>query len=162
MSTSNPIRKKKNPMPKFLRKLMQNPSFAKIFFKTQAFVFKNTKGLFMSTITGYPICVVTMTGAKTGKLRSIPIMYVPYKEGVLIVASKGGADDHPSWYWNLRSNPEVEVILKGDKFKSEAKRITDEDKDLLWPLICDAFPNYKKYQEATERNIPVFNCQPST
>ena len=147
-------------MPRFTRFLLSKPAFARYFFKLQAFVFRNTNGSFMSTLIGYPICVVNMLGAKTKKLRSVPIMHVPYKEGIIIVASKGGADEHPKWYWNLKTNPEVEIIIKGKRFKSIAIQVSDEEKMDLWPLICEVFPNYKKYQESTDRNIPVFTCQP--
>ena len=57
----------------------------------------------------HDICVVSMTGARSGKRRDIPLMYVPYKEGVILVASLGGAPRHPTWYYNLVKNPDVDV-----------------------------------------------------
>jgi len=161
MVTFNSKKIEKKYLPFYLRYLLRKPAFAGYFFKLQAFVFKNTNGFLMSTITGYPICVINMVGAKTKKLRSVPVMYVPHDDGVIIVASKGGADEHPKWYWNLKANPEVEVILKGKKYKSLAVQLNDQEKNNLWPLICKVFPNYKTYQESTTRNIPIFNCQPS-
>ena len=160
MDDPNSKELQKNSMSGFTRFLISKPVFAKYFFKFQAFVFRNTNGSLMSTLIGYPICVVNMLGAKTKKLRSVPIMHVPYKEGIIIVASKGGADEHPKWYWNLKTNPEVEIFIKGKKFKSNAIQFSNEEKENLWPLICEVFPNYKRYQESTNRNIPVFNCQP--
>ena len=61
----------------------------------------------MSRLRGYDVCVVKMKGAKSGRVRNIPLMYVPYEKGVVLVASMGGADVHPSWYWNLKAYPEV-------------------------------------------------------
>ena len=77
----------------------------------QAFVYKASKGKLWSTIKNCGICVVHMKGAKTGKKRVIPLMHVPYEQGVILVASLGGADVHPTWYWNLKKNPEIEVIV---------------------------------------------------
>ena len=66
----------------------------------QAFIYKTSKGNIWSTIKNCNICVVHMRGAKTGKKRVVPLMHVPYEQGVILVASLGGADVHPTWYWN--------------------------------------------------------------
>ncbi len=73
------------------------------------FVYRLTGGRLMGTIGGREVCLVTMTGAKSGKQRTVPLMYVPYEDGVIIVASLGGAPKHPVWYYNLVSNPDIEV-----------------------------------------------------
>ena len=66
----------------------------------------------------------------------IPLMHVPYEQGVILVASLGGADVHPTWYWNLKKNPEIEVIVGSEKLKLRAEQIQDDLKSDLWPLIC--------------------------
>ena len=101
-----------------------------------------------------------MKAAKTGKKRVVPLMYVPYKQGVILVASLGGADVHPTWYWNLKKNPEIEVFVGSDKLKLKAEQVEDQMKSDLWPLICSCYPDFENYQQSTQRNIPVFNCQP--
>ena len=126
----------------------------------QAFVYKISKGKLWSTIKNCNICVVHMKGAKTGKIRVIPLMHVPYEQGVILVASLGGADVHPNWYWNLKKNPEIEVIVGSEKLKLRAEQIQDDLKSDLWPLICSCYPDFENYQQNTQRNIPVFNCQP--
>ncbi len=115
----------------------------------------------MNRLRGYDVCVVKMKGAKSGKVRNIPLMYVPYEKGVVLVASMGGADIHPSWYWNLKAHPEVLVYLNKKKLNLVAKQVDDEKKSELWPLICSCYPDFDVYQKKTERNIPVFNCQPA-
>ena len=126
----------------------------------QAFIYKASKGKLWSTIKNSAICVVHMRGAKTGKKRAVPLMHVPYKEGVILVASLGGADVHPTWYWNLKKNPKIEVFVGSEKLNLFAEQVKDDVKSDLWPLICSCYPDFENYQKNTERNIPVFNCQP--
>lgn len=133
----------------------------KLFVIVQSFLFRISGGRILNRVRGREICVVKMKGAKSGKVRNIPLMYVPYEKGVVLVASLAGSDVHPSWYWNLKANPQIVVYLNGRKLELEAKQIDDEKKSELWPLICSCWPDYDLYQQKTERNIPVFNCQPT-
>ena len=95
----------------------------------------------MSRLRGYDVCVVKMKGAKSGRVRNIPLMYVPYEKGVVLVASMGGADVHPSWYWNLKAYPEVLVYLNKKKLNLIAKQVDDEKKYEL----CLPEKNRKEY-----------------
>ena len=126
----------------------------------QAFIYKASKGKLWSTVKDCDICVVHMRGAKTGKKRVVPLMHVPYEQGVILVASLGGADIHPTWYWNLKKNPKIEVFVGSEKLNLRAKQVEDHVKSDLWPLICSCYPDFEHYQQNTKRNIPVFNCQP--
>ena len=135
--------------------------YFKIYMAVQASVFRLTGGRLMNKIRGMDICVVKTKGAKSGKIRYIPLMLVSYQEGVILVASLGGADVHPSWYWNIKANPEILVYLKGKKLNLVAEQVSDDKKAELWNLICSFYPPYDAYQKRTERNIPVFNCQPT-
>ena len=132
--------------------------YFKVYMTVQAFVFRVTGGRLMSKIRGMDICVVKTKGAKSEKIRYIPLMLVPY---VILVASLGGAPKHPSWYWNIKAHPEILVYLKGKKLDLVAEQVSDDKKAELWSLICSFYPPYDDYQKKTERNIPVFNCQPS-
>ena len=131
------------------------------FTSLQAFIYKASKGRLWSTIKNCAICVVHMKGAKTGKKRVVPLMHVPYDQGVILVASLGGADVHPTWYWNLKKNPEIVVFVGSEKLNLRAEQVDDQMKSDLWPLICSCYPDFKNYQKNTQRNIPVFNCQPN-
>ena len=135
--------------------------YFKIYMAVQALVFRLTGGRLMNKIRGMDICVVKTKGAKSGKIRYIPLMLVPYQEGVILVASLGGADVHPSWYWNIKAHSKILVYLKGKKLNLVAEQVSDDKKAELWTLICSFYPSYDAYQKKTERNIPVFNCQPT-
>jgi deazaflavin-dependent oxidoreductase (nitroreductase family) len=129
--------------------------------KLQRVVYDLTRGRLMNTIEGQPICVVTMKGARSGKIYKWPLMYVPYEDGVLLVASKGGADTNPAWYYNLRANPEIGVHVRGRRLKLVARQATPEEKERVWPICVEAYPSYGDYQTWTTRDIPVFICLPS-
>ena len=131
----------------------------KAFTKFNVFVYKLSAGRLMNKLSGMPIILVKMKGAKTGKTRTIPLMYVPHEKGVVLVASQGGAPKHPAWYHNLVKYPEVEVTQGGQTRKLTARRVSDEEKAELWPTCCKFYPPYQQYQERTDRNIPVFLCE---
>jgi deazaflavin-dependent oxidoreductase (nitroreductase family) len=128
--------------------------------KLQRIVFDATGGRLMNTIEGSPICVVTMKGARSGRVYKWALMYVPYEDGVLLVASRGGADENPAWYFNLRANPDIEVHARGRRLNLVARQASPEEKARLWPLCVEAYPSYESYQSWTTRDIPVFICRP--
>jgi deazaflavin-dependent oxidoreductase (nitroreductase family) len=132
------------------------------FSRLNAVIYKLTGGRLMHRFNGGEVCVVTMKGAKTGKIREIPLMYVPHGEGVLLVASLGGAPKHPTWYHNLVANPDIDVVVKDRSMKLRARCATPEEKVALWATCCKYYPPYDEYQERTERDIPVFICEPRT
>ena len=72
-----------------------------------------------------------------------------------MVASKGGAEEHPAWYMNLSEDPEVTVQVRGDRFKARARTATAEEKPELWQTMTERWPAYEEYQRKTERDIPV-------
>ncbi|TDB96209.1 nitroreductase family deazaflavin-dependent oxidoreductase [Actinomadura sp. 7K534] len=99
--------------------------------------------------------LLTTTGRRTGKEHTTPLIYQPEGDAYLVVASKGGADDHPLWYANLQANPEVKVQVKGDKFAARARTATPDEKPALWRKMTAVWPAYDEYQEKTTRDIPV-------
>lgn len=127
-----------------------------------AFVYRLTGGKLMGKLQGREVCLVTMTGAKSGKKRTVPLMYVPHPEvdGVIIVASQGGAPKAPVWYQNLIAHPDVEVQYRDRKMKLRARQVDDDEKARLWPHCCKHYPPFDDYQKRTDRNIPVFSCEP--
>ena len=98
----------------------------RLFTRSQAFIFKLSRGYLWKTINGSEICVIKMKGVKTGKIRSIPLMLVPFEEGVVLVASLGGADIHPTWYWNLKADPEIIAYVGSKKLSLVAQQVDDE------------------------------------
>ena len=133
--------------------------YLKVFSSLNEKVYRLTNGRILGKLNGYDVCLVTMTGAKSGKQRVIPLMYVPYKDGVIIVASQGGAPKNPVWFNNLVANPDVEVQYKAKKMKLRARRVDAEEKATVWPVCCEYYPDYDIYQKRTGRDIPVFVCE---
>ena len=149
-----------DPKPITETQLRRIRPLMKAFTKLNAWVFKTSNGRLMSRFSGCAICLVTMTGAKSGRRIDIPLMYVPFGEGVILVASLGGAPRHPTWFYNLVANPEIEVREGGRLMKLRARRVDADEKAKLWPICCEHYPPYESYQRRTERDIPVFDCQP--
>jgi len=104
---------------------------------------------------GTTVLLLTTTGRRSGKKYTTPLIYQWDGDNPVIVASKGGADDHPDWYLNLQDNPEVEVQVRADKFRARARTATPEEKPRLWQKMCATWPDYDEYQRKTEREIPV-------
>jgi deazaflavin-dependent oxidoreductase (nitroreductase family) len=128
--------------------------------RLHVFLYQLTGGRVLGTITGRPVMLVTMKGAKTGKTRTIPLMYVPYKDGVIVVASLGGAPKSPVWYNNLVANPDVVVQYKNKKMNLRARQVDDAEKAAVWPVCVEHYHEYGDYQKRTDRKIPVFVCEP--
>jgi F420H(2)-dependent quinone reductase len=106
--------------------------------------------------TGLPVIIVTMRGSKTGKVRKIALMRVADNGEYALVASKGGAPQHPVWYYNLKANPEVTVQDGPEPFEALVREVRGEERDVWWGRAVDAFSPYAEYQKKTDRQIPVF------
>ncbi len=119
-----------------------------------------TGGRLFNTLAGRDVCFVTMTGAKTGRKITVPLMHVPYGEGVLLVASQGGAPRNPVWYRNLVVHPDIEVEHRGRRMKLRARLARPQEKATLWPICDRYYPPYADYRRRTERDIPIFVCEP--
>lgn len=106
--------------------------------------------------TGLPVIVLTTVGAKSGKLRKTALMRVEHDGVYAVVASRGGAPQHPQWYWNLVANPLVELQDATEKHDYRAREVTGDERKLWWERAVAAYPPYADYQRKTERQIPVF------
>jgi deazaflavin-dependent oxidoreductase (nitroreductase family) len=105
---------------------------------------------------GVPTLLLTTRGRKSGKLRRTALIYgKDGEERYLLVASKGGAPEHPSWYLNLTEHPEVEVQVGADKFAARARTADAQEKPRLWQVMASIWPDYDGYQKKTGRDIPV-------
>lgn len=113
-----------------------------------------------TTIEGMPVILVTVLGAASGKLRKIPLMRVEHDGEYAIVASVGGAPKHPSWYYNVKANPLLE-LQDGNVTKDyRAREVVGEEKKTWWDRAVAAYPPYADYQTKTDRQIPVFVLTP--
>jgi deazaflavin-dependent oxidoreductase (nitroreductase family) len=126
--------------------------------RTQAERFEASGGTEAATLrdSGLPIVVLTTLGAKSGKLRKTALMRVEHDGVYAVVASRGGAPQHPQWYFNLLANPEVELQDGPDKRDYRAREVHGDEKALWWERAVAAYPPYAAYQKRTERQIPVF------
>jgi deazaflavin-dependent oxidoreductase (nitroreductase family) len=104
---------------------------------------------------GVPCLVLTTLGRKSGQLRRNALIYGTDGDAYVIVASKGGADDHPLWYLNLVEEPSVTVQVGADVFTATARTADAEEKARLWPMMAGIWPAYEEYAAKTGRDIPV-------
>jgi deazaflavin-dependent oxidoreductase (nitroreductase family) len=112
------------------------------------------------TAGGAPIIVLTTLGARSGKIRKTPLMRVEHDGRYAVVASLGGAPDHPVWYHNVIANPRVELQDGPVKRDYVAHEVKGEDKALWWKRAVEAWPDYAEYQKKTDREIPLFVLEP--
>ena len=111
--------------------------------------------------TGLPVIIVTHRGRLSGAVRKTPLMRVKDGENYVLVASQGGAPSNPQWYFNLKSNPEVEIRDETQVHAMRVREVVDPaERGRLWGAAVLAFPPYEDYQTKTKRLIPVFLAEP--
>jgi F420H(2)-dependent quinone reductase len=111
-------------------------------------------------VLGKPIVLLTLRGAKSGKLRYTPLMRVEHDGAYAAVASKGGAPEHPVWYHNIVAHPEF-PLQDGTVTKTyRAREVSGDERAAWWDRAVDAYPPYAEYQTKTDRQIPVFVLEP--
>jgi deazaflavin-dependent oxidoreductase (nitroreductase family) len=131
--------------------------------REQVELYENSGGTKGTTLmdTGMPCIIVTHVGKKTGALRKIPLMTVVVDNCYVLVGSKGGAPQSPSWVHNLRASPDVEIRDKTEVFKTRVREVTDDkERARLWDASVKAYPPYNDYQGKTSRIIPLFITEP--
>lgn len=99
--------------------------------------------------------VLTVKGRTSGKLRARPLVYTKVGDAWVIVASKGGSDEHPFWYTNLMAEPDAEIQVAHDHIKVRARTAEGAEREALWPKVVDQLPQYAEYQTRTTRQLPV-------
>jgi F420H(2)-dependent quinone reductase len=119
-------------------------------------IFRLTGGRVGGRMVGGPILLLHHVGAKSGKRRISPLLYLPDGERMVIVASKGGYTKHPGWFHNLKANPDttVEVPREG-KVAVRAREASAAEREDLWPRVVDLYQGYATYQRSTSREIPL-------
>ena len=119
-------------------------------------VFRLTGGRIGGRMVGGPILLLHHVGAKSGKRRVSPLLYLPDGERMVIVASKGGYTKHPGWFHNLMANPDTHVELPREgKVAVRARKAPAEVREELWPRVVDLYEGYATYQRSTDREIPL-------
>lgn len=111
-------------------------------------------------VLGSPVVLLTLRGAKSGKLRYTPVMRVEHDGSYAVVASKGGAPEHPVWYYNIKAHPEF-PLQDGTVTKTYVAREAEgSERAEWWERAVAAYPSYAEYQTKTDRQIPVFVLDP--
>ncbi|MEV4598720.1 nitroreductase family deazaflavin-dependent oxidoreductase [Amycolatopsis sp. NPDC049253] len=105
--------------------------------------------------------ILASTGRKTGEPRRTCLIYGTEGDDFVVVASKGGEDDHPDWFKNIEAEPGVGVQVGAQRFNARARVATDEERAALWPKMAEIFPLYNEYAQKTERVIPIVLLTPT-
>jgi len=107
--------------------------------------------------TGLHIVIFTTRGAKSGRIRKVPVMRVEHNGEYALVASAGGAPQNPVWYYNLLAHPDAVMLQDGpEPFDVAVRQVSGDERALWWERAVQAYPPYAEYQERTTREIPVF------
>lgn len=131
--------------------------------RKQVEVYEGSGGTKGTTLldSGMPCIIVTHTGQKTGGIRKIPLMRVKVGADYVLIGSMGGQPKNPSWVYNLRANPDVEIRDQTEVAKMRVREVEDEaERQRLWDASAEAYPPYNDYQAKTSRRIPVFLAEP--
>jgi len=118
--------------------------------------FRSSGGNVGGQFKGAPMIIVTHTGAKSGRSYTTPLVYTKDGSRYVIIASKAGAPNNPSWYHNLVAHPEVTLEIGAEKFKARAKEVKGEERDRLFAAQAKMMPQFNDYAKKTARKIPVF------
>jgi deazaflavin-dependent oxidoreductase (nitroreductase family) len=117
--------------------------------------FRTSDGNVGGMFEGFPLVLLTNTGAKSGLARIAPLASRDEDDRRFVFASKAGADSHPDWYYNIVANPSVTVEAPGETYQAMAKVVEEPERTEIYTRQGQQYPNFAGYQEKTERTIPV-------
>ena len=118
-------------------------------------LYRSSNGVIGGRMADSPVLLLTTTGRRSGKQRTVPLLYLMDGPNVVLVASNGGAARHPTWWLNLQTTSKARIQIKGIRRRVKAKQASAAEKQHLWPRLTAMYPGYKRYQEITDRDIPV-------
>ncbi len=126
------------------------------------FLYKRTGGRLGRTLPGIrgEVLLLDHVGAKSGTLRTSPLLYASDGDDLLIVASKGGYPKNPAWLYNLKANPDTTVQVGTEHRRVRARVAAPEERNRLWELAYAAYPGYRDYRARAEREIPLVVLEP--
>src|SRR6516162_1964244 len=126
-----------------------------IFTGVHSVLYRSSNGVIGGRIANSPVLLLTTTGRRSGKQRTVPLLYLMDGPNVVLVASNGGAVRHPTWWHNLQTTSEAWIQIKSTRRRVKAEQASTAEKKRLWPRLIAMYPGYKRYQEITDRDIPV-------
>jgi deazaflavin-dependent oxidoreductase (nitroreductase family) len=110
----------------------------------------------MLTPSGYPGLMLTTVGARTGKEREVPLLYVPHQGKYYLIGSNWGQASHPAWTANLMATPEATLTIRGKRIPVTARLLEGDDRERIWPVLTGTWPNFDVYTERSGRELRVF------
>ena len=140
---------------------MKRSPVVEIFWKIHPFLYRVSGGRLLGRLVGLDVLLLTTTGRKSGEPRMLPLLYVQVDAGYVIVASKGGAPQHPAWYLNLLKTPDSEIQVGTEHHHVKARVVEGEERATLWKKMTELYAPYDDYQVATDREIPVVVLEPT-
>lgn len=108
-----------------------------------------------------PVCLLTTVGRKSGKERTVPLLYLREDASIILVASQGGLPTNPAWYYNVRDEPAVRIQVGDDERRYLARIADDAERVDLWPRLVELYADFDTYAAWTDREIPVVICDPA-
>jgi deazaflavin-dependent oxidoreductase (nitroreductase family) len=116
---------------------------------------------FTSVITGWPIVVLTTTGARSGQIRQTPLIGIPHNEKIILIGSNFGRPNHPAWYHNLKKNSSAGLRINGQSGKYTATEASGKEREFYWNIATQVYPGFNNYaKRAAGRSIPVIVLEP--
>ncbi|MGB5565923.1 MAG: nitroreductase family deazaflavin-dependent oxidoreductase [Acidimicrobiia bacterium] len=123
-------------------------------------MYRSTRGMVGRRLVDNDMCLLSTTGRLSGKIHTVPLLYLRDGDRLVVIASWGGRDHHPDWYVNLRAKPLANVQVLGDRWEVEAITADAEERAIWWPRVVDAYDGYATYESRTDREIPVVFLEP--
>jgi deazaflavin-dependent oxidoreductase (nitroreductase family) len=127
----------------------------KYFGRVHKLLYKLSGGKYGARMGWIDVALVTATGRKSGKQRTVPIACYPYRDSVAVSASNSGMESDPAWYLNMQANPRVTVQLGKEQFKAMAEDVPDEERKALWESVVKINKHQSEYLAAVQREIPL-------
>jgi deazaflavin-dependent oxidoreductase (nitroreductase family) len=128
--------------------------------RAHAAIYRATNGRIGNLPGVPPLLLIEHIGARSGKKRTTPLVYMPDGENMLIVASKGGYDKNPGWFHNLRAHPDTQVQIGSKRIPVHARVADATESERLWPKAGEYNPDWERYRHRTEREIPLVLLEP--
>ena len=119
-----------------------------------------TKGR-LSFASAYPVLLLTTTGAKSGKPRTVPLLYLEVSDGIAVIGTRIGSTSHPGWYHNLRARPEATAEIKGERRTYTAREAEGDERAEIWERAARMYSGYERYDARAGRKIPVMVLTPA-
>jgi len=128
--------------------------------KLHTLVYRLSGGRLGAILLGMPMLLLSTRGRRTRKLRTTPLLYLPVDDIFILVASNGGARQHPTWWFNLHAYPEALIQIGPARGRVHARHATPHEHARFWPLLLQVYPPFARYQSRTDRPIPLLILHP--